>query len=164
VKISRDRRSLPDLGPRGEGWFLIQVAILGAVALAGGVGPAWFGPARVTGSVAGAALIGTGGLLAIRGVVDLGANLTVFPKPREHGRLVDTGAYRLVRHPIYGGLILGATGWGLATASPAALGGALVLAAFFDLKSRREEAWLSEQLEGYPAYRRRTRRLLPWLW
>ena len=91
-------------------------------------------------------------------------NLTVFPRPREGGRLVETGAYRLVRHPIYGGLILGAFGWGLLTASPVALAGAVVLAAFFDLKSRREEVWLVEQLDGYDRYRDRTRRLLPWLY
>jgi len=160
----RARRRLPDLGPRGEGWFLIQVVILCAIALAGLVGPAWSGPPRVLGVVGGAVLVGAGGLLAIRGVLDLGANLTIFPKPRDTARLVDSGAYRLVRHPIYGGLILGAFGWGLVTASPVALAGAVVLALFFDLKSRREEAWLAEQVEGYDAYRDGTRRLLPWLY
>jgi protein-S-isoprenylcysteine O-methyltransferase Ste14 len=157
-------RSLPDLGSRGEGWFLIQVLIMAAIALGGLVGPAWSGPPRAIGIVVGAVLIGAGGLLAIRGVLDLGPNLTVFPKPLLGARLVDTGAYRLVRHPIYGGLILGAVGWGVLTASLAAVAGAVVLAVFFDLKSHREEVWLAEQLEGYAAYRGRTRRLLPWLY
>jgi protein-S-isoprenylcysteine O-methyltransferase Ste14 len=157
-------RSLPDLGSRGEGWFLIQVLIMAAIALGGLVGPAWSGPPRAIGIVIGAVLIGAGGVLAIRGVLDLGANLTVFPKPLEGARLIDTGAYRLVRHPIYGGLILGGFGWGLVAASPVALAGALVLTVFFDLKSRREEVWLSDQLDGYDEYRDRTRRLLPWLY
>ena len=157
-------RSLPDLGPRGEGWFLIQVVILGAIAVGGLVGPAWSGSTRSATVLVGAALIAGGGLLAVRGLLDLGGNLTVFPKPRPGAGLVDTGAYRLVRHPIYGGLIIGGLGWGLATASPAAMAGALILAAFFDLKSRREETWLAEQLPGYAAYRSRTRRLLPWLY
>jgi protein-S-isoprenylcysteine O-methyltransferase Ste14 len=52
----------------------------------------------------------------------------------------------------------------LLTASPLALLGALALTAFFDLKSRREEIWLSDQFEDYGAYRRRTRRLLPWIY
>jgi len=160
----RAGRRLPDLGPRGEGWFLIQVIILGAIALAGLLGPAWSGLPRAAGFAAGALLIIAGGLLATRGVLDLGVNLTVFPRPRGDARLVDSGAYRLVRHPIYGGLILGAFGWGLVTASPVALGGALLLAGFFDLKSRREEIWLAEQLDGYDRYRDRTRRLLPWLY
>jgi len=39
-----------------------------------------------------------------------------------------------------------------------------VTVAFFWLKSRREEAWLTERFPGYDAYRRRTRRFLPGLW
>jgi protein-S-isoprenylcysteine O-methyltransferase Ste14 len=49
-------------------------------------------------------------------------------------------------------------------ASPLTLAGAFLLAVFFDLKSRREEIWLSESFEDYPAYRSRTRRLLPWVY
>jgi protein-S-isoprenylcysteine O-methyltransferase Ste14 len=37
----------------------------------------------------------------------------------------------------------------------------VALGVFADLKSRREEAWLSEQFAGYAACRRRTRRLIP---
>jgi protein-S-isoprenylcysteine O-methyltransferase Ste14 len=96
-------------------------------------------------------------------VFDLRENLTPFPRPLAGARLVESGAYSLVRHPIYGGLILGAAGWGLWTASPLALIGAVVLAAFFYLKSRREEIWLADQFETYDAYRSRTKRLLPWV-
>ena len=109
-------------------------------------------------------MIAAGGLLSLRGVLDLHENLTPFPRPLPHARLVDTGSYGLIRHPIYGGLIVAAAGWGVATASPVALVGAGVLLAFFDLKSRREERWLAEQFEGYEAYRSRTRKLLPWLY
>jgi protein-S-isoprenylcysteine O-methyltransferase Ste14 len=158
-----DRR-LPDLGGRGEGWVLLQVVLLGAIAVSGIAGPVWGGWPRQAGMVLGAVLIWAGGVLAFRGVVDLRENLTPFPKPLENARLVETGAYRTVRHPIYGGLILGALGWGLLTASPLGLLGALVLAGFFDLKSRREEIWLSEKYEEYSAYRGRTRRLLPWIY
>lgn|SRR5512143_3525348 len=155
---------LPDLGPRGEGWFFLQVVIAAVIAAAGLLGPAWSGPPRVAGVLAGLALIGAGGLLAARGIVDLGRNLTPFPMPREGTRLVDSGAYRLVRHPLYGGLIAGAFGWGLLTASSASIVGAVILAAFFDLKARREEAWLVERVDGYAVYRARTRRLLPWVY
>jgi protein-S-isoprenylcysteine O-methyltransferase Ste14 len=155
--------ALPDLGPHGEGWFAAQIA-LGAVALAAGAaGPEWVGAARVATLVAGAGLLAAGGLLSLRGIVDLGRNLTPFPKPLGRAELVDCGVYGLVRHPIYGGLIVGAVGWGLATASLLALLAAAAIAAFFYLKSRREERWLAERYEGYPAYRARTRCFIPWL-
>jgi protein-S-isoprenylcysteine O-methyltransferase Ste14 len=157
-------RSLPDLGPRGEGWFLIQIALLAVVALAGSFGPAWDGPARAGGVALGLALGGLGGVLAVRGLIDLRKNLTVFPRPIPGARLVDSGAYRYVRHPIYGGLILGSLGWALVTASVPALGGAAVLAVFFQLKAGREEAWLADELPGYGEYRARTRRFVPWLY
>ena len=155
---------LPDLGRRGEGWFLLQLLLFGAVAVSGAAGPAWSGWPRQVAIGLGAVVVGCGGVLSLRGVFDLRENLTPFPKPLPGARLVESGSYGLVRHPIYGGLILGALGWGLFTASPLTLLGALVLAAFFDLKSRREELWLSDQFEGYGAYRSRTRRLLPWIY
>ena len=65
---------------------------------------------------------------------------------------------------MYGGAVIAALGWGLAMASPMALAGAFVLGVFFDLKSRREEAWLGERFAGYAAYRQHTRRLIPWLY
>lgn len=158
---------LPSLGPRGEGWVAIQAVILVAIAGAGFAGlaaPAWAGPEHLATAVVGGLGIVAGGILAIRGLVDLRENLTALPHPRPNGRLVETGAYRLVRHPIYGGLVLGAVGWGLASASPATIALALVLLGFFDLKSRREEAWLTERYAGYSAYRARTHRLVPWLY
>lgn len=157
-------RFSPDLGPRGEGWFAIQVVLLAAVGLAGGLGPNWSGPARMLALVLGAGLIAIGAVLAVRGVIDLRENLTVFPRPLSGARLVETGAYRVVRHPIYGGLILGALGWALVTASFAAFAAAAVLALFFRLKSGREELWLADQFEGYDAYCARTRRFVPWLY
>jgi protein-S-isoprenylcysteine O-methyltransferase Ste14 len=159
-----DGRRLPDLGKRGEGWFLLQLVLFAAIAAAGFAGPVLSGTARTVGQAAGAILIGSGGLLSFRGVVDLRENLTPFPRPLPGASLVDCGAYGLVRHPIYGGLILGAAGWGLFTASPLALALAGCLALFFDLKSRREELWLAEQYADYDSYRSRTRRMLPWVY
>lgn len=155
---------LPSLGPRGEGWVAIQFALLPVIVAAGYVGPAWGEPIRTVTTVAGALLLAAGGLLGGRGVFDLRENLTPLPHPKEDARLVESGAYRLVRHPIYGGLVIAAFGWGLLTASLAALAAAAVLLVFFDLKSRREEAWLEERFPGYPAYRARSRRLIPWLY
>jgi protein-S-isoprenylcysteine O-methyltransferase Ste14 len=156
--------SLPDLGRRGEGWFLIQLALLVAVAVAGALGPAWTGPARAVGVGIGLVLIAFGGILGLRGILDLRDSLTPFPMPVDGARLVDTGAYRLVRHPMYGGLILGSFGWGLLTASVPAFVAAYALAVTLRLKSAREEAWLADQFDAYDAYRARTHRFVPWLY
>ncbi len=155
---------LPALGPRGEGWVIIQFVLLGVVAVSGLAGPAWEDPARVVTSVLGAALLALGLLLAGRGLVDLREALTPLPHPRDGASLVDTGTYRLVRHPIYGGIIVGAAGYGLLLASPLTLAGAAVLLGFFRLKSGREEQWLEARYPGYAAYRARTRRLVPFLY
>jgi protein-S-isoprenylcysteine O-methyltransferase Ste14 len=154
---------LPALGRRGEGWFAIQVVLLVAALAAGAAGPAWQEPWRPLTTVAGTGLILVGLALAARGILDLGAALSPLPRPVAEATLVETGVFRHARHPIYGGLIIGAFGWGLATASPAALGMAAVIALFFRLKSMREEVWLEERFPGYATYRRRTRRFIPWI-
>lgn len=154
---------LPALGRRGEGWFAIQLGLLAAALAAGATGPAWQEPWRPLTTVAGTVLVLIGLALAARGILDLGAALSPLPRPVAAATLVETGVFRHARHPIYGGLIIGALGWGLVTASPAALGMAALIALFFRLKSMREEAWLEERFPGYEAYRSRTRRFIPWI-
>jgi protein-S-isoprenylcysteine O-methyltransferase Ste14 len=157
--------SLPSLGPRGEGWVVLQFALLALVALAGlATGEAWNGLPATLSTFGGLGLVGVGAVLVGKGLLDLGRNLTPVPRPRDDAELVATGSYATVRHPIYGGLIAIAFGWGLAAASPITLLLAVVLAVFFELKSRREEAWLSERYADYAAYMQQTRRFFPGLY
>jgi len=155
---------LPNLGSRGEGWVVIQFVLLPAVALAGLVDPAAVSPPPAIAWAVGLALMAAGALLLGRGLLDLGRNLTPVPHPRDDAQLVVSGVYAIARHPMYGGLILTAFGWALVAASPLTLALAVVLLLFFGLKSRREEVWLSERYEGYPAYAARTKRFVPWLY
>ncbi len=158
------RVRIPDLGPRGEGWVVLQAMLFIAIVATGLTGPLWAGPARVLGALAGLAIIGGGVALIVGGIVGLRRQLTAFPRPVEDGRLIEDGAFRLVRHPMYGGGVIVAIGWGLVTASLPTLLCALGLALFFDLKSRREEAWLGEAFAAYAGYRSRTPRLIPWIY
>lgn len=155
---------LPSLGPRGEGWVVIQFVLLPLVGLAGLIGPAWSGGLRTVTDVLGTVLLATGIGLGAWGLVALRSALTPLPHPRDDAQLVETGAYRLVRHPIYGGIIIAALGYGLLMASPPAILGTLVLLGFFRLKSAREEVWLMAVYPGYGAYRDRTPRLLPFVY
>jgi protein-S-isoprenylcysteine O-methyltransferase Ste14 len=94
----------------------------------------------------------------------LGENLTPFPKPRSEGRLVRSGIYSRVRHPLYTSVFLAALGWALLWQSWPALLVALSLAPFFEAKARREETWLREQFAEYDDYTRHTHRFLPWIY
>lgn len=156
---------LPDLGPRGEGWVAIQFALFALIGLAGMLGPDWGDPWRTLGRIAGAVLLAAGLLLVVLGLVHLRpANLAAVPHPRPGGWLVETGVYGIVRHPVYTGLIAAAIGWSLLTASTPALVLTIALSLFFDLKARREERWLAAAYPAYADYRRRVRRLVPFVY
>jgi protein-S-isoprenylcysteine O-methyltransferase Ste14 len=155
---------LPTLGPRGEGWVVIQFILLGLVAVLGPVGPRYRGPWFVELAILGGVLGLAGVVLASKGLVDLRDALTPLPHPRDGARLVSYGAYRIVRHPIYGGIILGCAGYALVLGSPTALLGALGMLVFFRLKSAREEVWLRQRYPGYDEYARHVRRLIPFLY
>lgn len=103
-------------------------------------------------------------LLAVTGVINLGRNLTPLPIPKENAPLIITGAYRFVRHPIYSGITFMAFGWGLWANSWLTIGYAGLLFIFFDIKSRYEERLLGEKFPQYCAYRKRVRKLLPFVY
>ncbi|MEG3848242.1 isoprenylcysteine carboxylmethyltransferase family protein [Microcoleus sp. herbarium19] len=109
-----------------------------------------------------ASILGLGALiLIVKGLIDLGENLTPLPYPREDGELVQTGIYGIVRHPLYGGLILAAFGWSIWQISLSHLIATAILFAFFDIKARREETWLSEKYPEYSEYSQRVKKLIP---
>lgn len=160
---------LPSLGPRGEGWVVGQLVLFTIVTVAGLrdlLGHRSATPWGLEVSLVGLVAIVVGGLVAVRGVWDLRPSLSPFPRPIAGTPLIESGAYRLIRHPIYSGLVLGAVGWGLVTgsiAAIAAIGAAALLFLWLAGKSRLEEVWLAAEHPGYGAYQRRTKRLIPWV-
>ena len=77
---------------------------------------------------------------------------------------MEHGIYRIVRHPIYGGIAVGAVGGGVAAGSAAAALVGVVLFGFFAVKAHREERRLEATYPAYGEYRRRVRAMLvPWL-
>jgi protein-S-isoprenylcysteine O-methyltransferase Ste14 len=82
---------------------------------------------------------------------------------KEGHRVVDTGPYALVRHPIYTGLLAAAIATAALKATPLAVAGTLLIAVGLVLKAQLEEKFLREELgaESYDAYRRRVPMLVP---
>jgi protein-S-isoprenylcysteine O-methyltransferase Ste14 len=80
-------------------------------------------------------------------------------------RVVSTGPYRHVRHPMYAGALLLLLATPPALGSLAALPAVLALAGAIVVRLRDEERLLSEALPGYGAYCRVVRyRLVPRVW
>ena len=99
---------------------------------------------------AGLALIGGGWSLVA--VLQLRTSLTPWPTPKAGGKLVTTGVYAYSRHPIYGGLLLGALGASLYLASGFHLVVTAALYALFYYKSGYEERLLRAVYPGYSDY------------
>jgi protein-S-isoprenylcysteine O-methyltransferase Ste14 len=102
--------------------------------------------------------------LCLAGVFSLGRGLTPFPRPLPESVLRSRGAYALVRHPLYGGVIFMALGESLYSLSMAGALFDIFLVAFFDRKASREEQWLAEKFSDYAAYRQRVKKLIPWIY
>ncbi len=147
---------------RGAGWVAVQVVLLLGIFFIPGqyLGEPLTPILAIIGLVIGA--IGLV-LVAIAGR-GLGHSFSVFPKPIKSGKFVNSGIYGLVRHPMYAGVILAALGWALFRTSLIALVLVLVLIIFFDRKAAKEEDWLAQQYPDYAEYRKRTRKLIPFLY
>jgi protein-S-isoprenylcysteine O-methyltransferase Ste14 len=105
-----------------------------------------------------------GAIIALIAAFNLGKNLTPLPRPKENAVLVQDGLYRFVRHPIYFGVIMLCLGWGLIQQSTLVWLYVVIIAIFFDIKSRKEEQWLVERFSAYADYQGRVRKLIPWIY
>jgi protein-S-isoprenylcysteine O-methyltransferase Ste14 len=84
---------------------------------------------------------------------------------KEDHRIVDTGPYGVVRHPIYTGLIIAILATGFAVATWTSILGALFISFGEWQKARMEEGFLSVQLgrDAYSLYSRRVPMIVPFL-
>jgi protein-S-isoprenylcysteine O-methyltransferase Ste14 len=83
---------------------------------------------------------------------------------RDH-RVVDTGAYAVVRHPMYAGLVPVMAGLALWLGSTAGVLAAAIPTMLLAVRIVHEERLLRAELPGYDEYARRVRaRLVPGVW
>lgn len=128
-------------------------------------GLAWPGRARwrlppvVTAGAAG--LVLAGGALGAATARQHGAALTPRVAPPGAARLLVDGPYRWSRHPMYGGLLLAASGVAVLRRRPEPLVALAVLAAVLHVKTGLEERALRERFgEAYDRYAARVPRLV----
>ncbi len=107
----------------------------------------------------GLSLLGT--IMLIIAILQLNKNLSPFPTPRVDGELIKTGLYKLIRHPIYSGILITMIGYSLKSESSWKLLVTLLLYALFHFKMRFEEKKLKEKFIEYEIYMKTTGRLLP---
>ncbi|HOX55481.1 MAG TPA: isoprenylcysteine carboxylmethyltransferase family protein [Candidatus Paceibacterota bacterium] len=148
-----------DFLQRGGLWVLGQSVLLCVVIAAGILCRGQWQSLPLT--LCGACLLLIGAGCGLAGTISLGRGLTPYPKPTAGTRLVQTGIYAFIRHPLYTAVFCGAMGWALVWGSGPALLAALALAPLFDAKARREERWLRQQFPDYTSYERRVRRFVP---
>ena len=95
--------------------------------------------------------------------IHLGQLWSAFVTRKADHRIIDTGPYGIVRHPIYTGIILAAIAMAIVKGTVIAIAGALLATLGFWVKARLEEGFLREQLgaEEYDSYSRRVPMLVP---
>ena len=90
-------------------------------------------------------------------------NFGVFPEPRANARLVTTGPYRHVRHPMYLAVLLLALGLVAGWRTPIHAAAFVALSIVLHAKAGIEERALLARFPEYRGYRERTARLVPFL-
>ena len=114
--------------------------------------------------VAGTALLAEGLALLLFSYRRLGPSFTPNPLPKPASGLATRGIYALVRHPMYGGVMLAMYGGTMIRPTVVGAATCAVITAFFLAKSRFEERHLARLYPEYPQYAATTRRFFPGVW
>lgn len=114
--------------------------------------------------IAGAVLTMLGIGFAVWARQHLGRNWSGQPSIKVGHELVTSGPYEVVRHPIYTGISMALLGTGLVY-GPLWIMVFLLALIMFAWRIRVEEGYMMELFpDVYPAYRQRTRALIPGVW
>jgi len=141
---------------------LIVGGVIGAIPAHGynGVLRLWYLPYQAVWPTIG--LIVAGFAFSWWARIGLGALWSGQVTKKENHRVVDTGPYRIVRHPIYTGILLAVYATMALKGTILSLAAAAIIAIGLWMKARLEERFLREELgPDYDAYRQRVPMLMP---
>ena len=114
-------------------------------------------------AAAGSVLFAVGLAFAVWARIHIGRNWGTPMSQKYESELVISGPYRLVRHPIYSGILLAGAGTAVALSWVWLIAVALV-GIYFLYSAIIEERNLAQLLpESYPAYKRSTKMLVPFV-
>ncbi len=164
VMAVRTRSGVASFG-RGSGMRLViflTYALLVRATVVNKPLSAFGGPGAVQ-ALFGIVLTIAGLAFAVWARVYLGSEWGMPMTEKKGGQLITTGPYRLVRHPIYTGMIVGLIGSAVAVGWVLLLPTAL-LTSYFVVSAILEERYLERTFaHDYDAYRSRSKMLIPYL-
>jgi protein-S-isoprenylcysteine O-methyltransferase Ste14 len=111
--------------------------------------------------ILGLVLTFSGGCILLISMYQLKKHLSPFPSPKSNSKLIKSGMFRFVRHPIYSAIICMAVGYCIYTQSLMRIFITMILVAFFYYKTRFEEKMLVNQFPEYQEYQKKIGRFIP---
>ena len=113
--------------------------------------------------VIGVALTVFGVAFCIWARVHIGRNWSPVPALKEEHELITTGPYRIVRNPIYSGILFAMLGSALAAGLIYGIIFAVCLVSFVYRVFAEDRLMMQQFPNTYPAYRRKTKALIPFV-
>lgn len=110
-------------------------------------------------------LEGIGFMTVLWAISTMRRNFKIYPDVQEGKRLVTKGPFKVVRHPVYMGILILGYVWASVAGTPLSFLLLGVLLVDLIMKIGREEKSLRERFgDEYKQYRRRTKRLIPFIY
>ncbi len=91
-------------------------------------------------------------IIAIKAIIDLGDNLTPLPYPMKESNLIKSNSYKIIRHPIYKGILFISLGIFIFSLSIIHLFLLISLAYILKMKALKEEEKLKIKFPEYENY------------
>jgi protein-S-isoprenylcysteine O-methyltransferase Ste14 len=163
-RVVSDRRSPSDIA--GLAAALLGLAVVPGFYIATGIPETADYPASAWAVALGSVIFATALWVFRRSHKELGRNWSITLEIRERHKLVCTGPYAVIRHPMYTSFMLMGLGQAFLLSNwVAGAAGLIGFAVLFFLRVDKEERMMMENFgPEYGAYMERTKRIIPYLY